>query len=152
LPRFGADFGGAIALTAALVAAYATRPVTVALGTLAGAVVAAAVAVADYARPAAERTHLGRFVGEVLHGGWTGTVSRKASSAAHSLATWYPLLVVGSAAMAWSLLGRFRDPATVRVLATTWVLGSVVNDTGLVVAAAGMAVAVPLLVSYTDRP
>lgn len=152
VPSYGADVGGAITLTAALVAALARRPLAAVAGTAGGFVVAAVVAVLDYQRPVADRSHLGRFVGQVVDGTWTGTITRKASAAAASVASFYPLLVVGSAAMAWSLLGRFRDPTLVRVLAVLWVLGSVVNDTGLIVAAAGMAVAVPLLVSYCDRP
>ncbi len=38
---------------------------------------AVAVALADYARPAADQTHVGRFVGQVLHGGAGPVVHRK---------------------------------------------------------------------------
>jgi hypothetical protein len=146
----GADFGGAVTLTAVLVVALATRArrTAVVLGTAGGLAVAMGVAALDYARESP--THLGRFVGEVLHGGWTDTVSRKAAAAAHTVLTWYPLLVVGSAVMAYALLRRC--PRRIRPYVVLLVLGSLVNDSGLVVAAAGLAVAVPLLLSYAEQP
>lgn len=154
LPSYGADFGGAVALVAAFVAAVAVRArrAAVVAGAAAGAVVALAVAAADYARPPAEQTHLGRFVGEVLHGGWSDTVLRKAHAATHSVTgTWYPLLVAGAVAVAVYLLRRLDDrrlDVTVRVLVVLWVAGSLVNDSGIAVAAVGLAVAVPLLMAY----
>lgn len=151
LPAWGADFGGAVTLTAVLVAALAVRArrVAVVLGAAGGLVVALAVAALDYRR--ADPSHLGRFVGEVLHGGWTDTIGRKAGAAAASAATFYPLLVVGSAAAASVLLRGRRPPeAMVRALLVLWVLGSLVNDSGVMVAAAGLAVAVPLLLSYPE--
>jgi hypothetical protein len=154
LPSLGADFGGAVALTAAFGAAVATRArrTAVVLGVAAGLVVAFGVAVLDYARPAADRTHLGRFVGQVLHGGWSDTLARKVDANLHSFTgTWYPLLLAGSLAMAVWLLRRLRDPALVpyvRVLAVLWVVGTLVNDSGVVVAAVGCAVAVPLLLAH----
>ena len=143
-PPFGADFGGAVTLTAVLVAALATRtrPVLVALGAVAGLVVAGVVAWLDYRR--ATPTHLGKFVDEVLHGGWWDTVSRKGRAALSSLATWYPLLAVGGAVT----VRRLRSPLPALPFVVLWVLGSAVNDSGVVVAAAGLAVAGPLLVSY----
>ncbi|HVF06689.1 MAG TPA: hypothetical protein VNA20_17765 [Frankiaceae bacterium] len=152
LPVWGADFGGAITLTAALVAALAVRSRrALVLGVVAGVVVALGVALLDYARPPESRTHLGRFVGELANGGWSDTVARKAGAAAHSFVTWYPLLVVGSAAIAYVLLRRFDDRVTARAVVVLLAVGSLVNDSGLVVAAFGAAVAVPLLVSYVER-
>jgi hypothetical protein len=146
-PRWGADFGGALTLTAVLVVALARRPRAVVLGVVAGLAVALAVAVLDYRTD--DPSHLGRFVADVLDGTWTETVGRKASAAGHSVFTWFPLLVAGSAA--YALSRRFAHP-TVAPLVVLWAVGSLVNDTGLVVAACGMAVAVPLLLSYTERP
>jgi len=146
-PPWGADFGGALTLTAALVVALAKRPRAVVLGAAAGLAVALALAVLDYRTD--DPTHLGRFVGDVLEGTWTETVGRKASAAAHSAFTWFPLLVAGSAAYAVSR--RWTHPM-VAPLVVLWAVGSAVNDTGLVVAACGMALAVPLLLSYTERP
>lgn len=146
-PPWGVDFGGALTLTAVLVVALAKRPRAVVLGAAAGLAVALALAVVDYNTD--DPTHLGRFVGEVLDGTWTDTVGRKASAAAHSAFTWFPLLVAGSAA--YALSRRWSHPM-VAPLVVLWAVGSVVNDTGLVVAACGMAMAVPLLLSYTERP
>jgi hypothetical protein len=74
-PAFGADVGGVLALVpAALVALVLLSGARVRLGqgiAIAGAtvVVVAAFAAADLARPAAERTHVGRFAAQVLDGG-----------------------------------------------------------------------------------
>ncbi|HEU0129536.1 MAG TPA: hypothetical protein VFQ85_00915 [Mycobacteriales bacterium] len=154
----GKDFGGAAALLAALAAGVATRArrAFVLAATAAGLAVSVAVAAADYARPAADRTHLGRFVGEVLHGGAGNTLARKAGAALHSVTgTWYPLLVVGSLWAAVAVLRRLRGDETVlptaRALAALWLVGSLLNDSGAMVAGVGMAVAVPLLVAYAVR-
>jgi hypothetical protein len=65
--------------------------------------------------------------------------------------TWSPYFLAATVAFGvWLLRGR-RDPAlddTVRALVVLWVVGSLVNDTGVVVAASGAAVAVPLLLAY----
>lgn len=143
----GADFGGALTLTAVYVVARFRNRRALGLGLLAGLAVALAVAVLDYRTD--DPSHLGRFVGDVLDGTWTETVGRKASAAAHSAATWFPLLVAGSAA--YVLSRRWAHPM-VAPLVVLWAVGSAVNDTGLVVAACGMAFAVPLLLSYTERP
>ena len=156
-PRWGADFGGAVALLAAF-AAQARRAYAAA-GTAAGLVIALGAAAFDYRRPAEDRTHLGRFADDLLHGGWTDTIARKAAAAAASLLTWYPLLAAGSLVVAVLMLRRHRDrdlAPTVRALAALWLVGSLVNDSGVVVAAVGAAVAVPLLLARvletTDRP
>jgi hypothetical protein len=154
LPRWGADFGGAIALTAAFGAAaarHAKRAVVVAATAL-GVAVAMAAAWLDYARPAADRTHLGAFVNDLLHGGWGDTVIRKVDANLHALThTWSPLFLAATVAFGVWLLRRRRDPSldtTVRTLAVLWVVGALVNDTGIVLAASGAAVAVPLLLAY----
>jgi hypothetical protein len=154
LARWGADFGGAIALTAAFGAAaarHARRAVVVAATAL-GVAVAMAAAWLDYARPAADRTHLGQFVHDLLHGGWGDTVTRKMDANLHALThTWSPFFLAFTVAIGVWLLRRRRDPAlddTVRALAVLWVVGALVNDTGIVLAASGAAVAVPLLLAY----
>lgn len=156
LGPLGADFGGAIALTAALVVGVATRArrTAVVLGSLAGVAIAIGAALVDYARPHARQTHLGRFVGDVLHGNWSDTLVRKASEAIHSVTgTPLPVVVVLSLAVAVYALRRLADSAlhpTVRALVVLWVVGSVVNDSGILVAAAGVAMATPLLLAYAD--
>jgi hypothetical protein len=150
-PWWGADFGGVVALGAAYAAAVATRLRTVVLGAVAAAAVAVGIAYADAARP--HPTHLGRFADDLRHGRAGDLLHRKVSDNLHAVTgTWYPLLLVGSLAMAYILLRRRRDdPAlrpVVRALAALWLAGSLVNDSGLVVAAVGTAVAVPLLLVY----
>jgi hypothetical protein len=145
LAWWGADFGGAVTLTAGLVAGAATTRRTAVLGSAAGAVVAVGAGVLDHLGGA--RTHLGDFVSDVWHGRYH-VVTRKAEAALSSLASFYPLLVVGSAVMAAARVRVLPDRRIVRALAVLWVLGSVVNDSGITVAAIGMAVAVPLLVAY----
>jgi hypothetical protein len=74
-PALGADVGGVLALVpAALVALVLLSGARVRLGQGVAIVAAtgaavAAFAAADLARPAAERTHVGRFAAQVLNGG-----------------------------------------------------------------------------------
>jgi len=143
----GYDFGGVVALVAAA-AALTRRLRTVAVAAVVGLGLAMGIAYADAQRD--EPTHLGRFVSD---GDMRETVARKASAALHSVAgTWYPLLVAGCAVAAYLLVRSRRElHDTARVLAVLWVVGSLVNDSGIVVAGAGLALATPLLVSYTQR-
>ncbi|MGY1746975.1 hypothetical protein [Blastococcus sp. SYSU D00695] len=85
-PPLGRDFGGVLAALPGFVLLAMlltrTRVTLVRLGAVLGLAVLAvgAVAVADWLRPAADRTHLGRFVEQVLTGeAWT-VVSRKAGA------------------------------------------------------------------------
>jgi hypothetical protein len=160
LPRWGSDFGGAIAVTAAFGAAVATRArrTVVAAGAAAGLAVAMGAAGLDYLRPAADRTHLGAFVDDLLHGRASDLLWRKADAAVHSVTgTFYPLVLGASLAAGIVVLRRLRArgdrslDVTARALAVLWAVGSLVNDSGVVVAAVGCAVAVPLLVSYAIR-
>jgi hypothetical protein len=148
-PRWGDDFGGiltmplCVALLAVLVAG-ATITWKRAAAVLVGvALIAVAVALADYSRPTSSQTHIGRFVGDVLHGGAGRTISRKLYSADHSfgnvpVTASVVLLVVAIAVwhrQAGQILGRvvgLREAAiTLGVFA---VLGSTLNDSGVVVA------------------
>ena len=83
-PQLGADVGGALTLTPALVALAAgltgwrldwKRWLVVGLASLAAV---AGFAALDLARPAGRRTHLGRFAAQVLDGSALSTVGRKA--------------------------------------------------------------------------
>ena len=143
----GADFGGVVALAAAAAAAVTRRLRLVALAAVAGLGAALGVAYADAQRD--DPTHLGRFLGD---GDAGATVARKAGAALASVATAWPLLVAGAAVGAYLLVRPRRElHDTARVLAVLWVVGSLVNDTGIVVAGAGLALATPLLVSYLAR-
>jgi hypothetical protein len=150
-PWFGADVGGVLSA----VPAYGTlalgwrrgRPSARLVLPLVAAtllVLAAFVAV-DLSRPPESRTHLGRVVGDDL----VDDMTRKAGKALATVKSPLPLVIV---------IGGFVLVRTVRRLhsrpalgAAAWalgvagVLGSVLNDSGLLVGAAVMAVAWPAL-------
>ncbi|HEY8525052.1 MAG TPA: hypothetical protein VIL48_08825 [Acidimicrobiales bacterium] len=90
-PAWGADFGGVLAL----VPAFAVLGMLVARKRLtwrrlvtaggAGTLVVTAVSWLDYLRPAAERTHFGRFDEAVLDGRALDTIGRKLANSLESL-------------------------------------------------------------------
>ncbi|WP_448623541.1 hypothetical protein [Geodermatophilus sp. URMC 64] len=174
-PQLGRDFGGVLASVPGflLLAMLLTRTrVTVArLAVILGAAVVAVgtVAFLDWLRPADQRTHLGRFVEQLLTGeAWT-VVSRKASAnldilLGSSLAWMLPVALVA----AWWLVrpgGLLRggrsglprdDAAALRAgllaVALSLALGAAVNDSGVAVPATAAALLVPLLVWLAAAP
>lgn len=166
-PAFGADFGGVLAL----VPAFAVLAVAVAGGRVrarrlvaylvAAVGVVAVVSVVDWARPG-RGTHLGQFVQRVLDGQALDVVAGKAQGAWATVAT--PLGAVAAVvclAACVALVGPDRwRPTSVRRLYDAWpglrrlllavvvaaVLGSVLNDSGVVVASAVLATSGALLV------
>jgi hypothetical protein len=167
-PSLGDDIGGVVTLVPALAVLLAvllgvrvTWPRVLAV--VAGAVVvAAALGLVDYARPQARQTHAGRFVGDVLHGrAWT-TVHRKADAVIDSLATpAVALLVVGVVVLAvlvWRR--RLRLPlaagpelgAPTAAIAVLAVVGSLLNDSGIFVAAAALLAFGPAVIASTVAP
>ncbi len=174
LPSLGADIGGALTLlpTFAVTGIYLFRVrmnvwrTTLVLGTC--IFVPIAVALADYARPAEDRTHLGRFVELVASGQAWELVSRKAGYAAGSLVSLLSLLtLVTLLIIAWQLfrLLRHRPLGELwaglqrsRVLAaavlgswTAMVTGSILNDYGIRMATIGLIMLVPLLLLNLPR-
>ncbi|WP_402469938.1 hypothetical protein [Isoptericola aurantiacus] len=165
LPPFGADLGGILAL----VPAFAVLTLGVAglrvtwrqVLLVAGATVlgAAVVAVVDWAFPPA--THLGGFVQSMLDGDALEVLAAKAGGAWATVAN--PagaLAAVVCAATAWAVLDplRFRlaglaaasdrDPLlrrAVGALVTVAVVGTLLNDSGVVVAMYVLLLGVPLL-------
>jgi hypothetical protein len=131
------------------------------------------IAVLDWARPAAERSHLGRFVEQVLTGeAWT-VVSRKAQANLDILMgsplAW--MLPVALAAAVWLLRpgaplrtveGRppgglsAGDAAVLRsallAVALSLAVGAAVNDSGVALPATAAALLVPLLVRLAAAP
>lgn len=170
-PMLGDDFGGLLALVPAFGLLFAlVAGIRVSRRRVAGFVavallVAVAVAAADYARPAADQTHIGRFAGQVLHGGALRVVRRKADaslgSVGNSITTWLVAVVIVASGLARrrlpSLLARVEGlPAAVVSAAVLAVLGSALNDSGISVAAAVAVVVVPVLAASgvldRDRP
>ena len=181
-PGLGRDFGGVLAaLPGFLLLAMLLTQVRVTavrlVGVLAAAVLAVtAVAVLDWRRPAEDRTHLGRFVEQVLTGeAWT-VISRKAQAnldiLVRSPLAW--MLLVAAVAAYWLLRpgGLLRRTGTgpdsgpaglpaadVDVLRSALVagllsltVGAAVNDSGVALPATAAALLVPLLVWLAAAP
>ena len=173
MPGWGSDFGGppaivpAFAVLALLVAGVRLtwrRVLVVAAGTLA---VLVSLSVADWLRPAGDRTHLGRFVQTALDGGAWAVVRRKAAQNLAILVKPISLPLPVAAAfvafvlarpVAWGLrplqLAYDRSPVLRQGLAAFAVLvalGFAVNDSGAVVPAVAATVALPLLIAVSAR-
>ncbi|GHE06809.1 hypothetical protein [Klenkia taihuensis] len=178
-PALGRDFGGVIAavpgfLLLAMLLGGIRVTVTRLVAVLAVAVLAVgSVAVLDWTRPPSERSHLGRFVAQVLDGqAWT-VVSRKAVANVDILLG-SPLawtLAVAAVAAVWLVrpggLLRSRDghrpgglpPADLAVLraallavALSLVVAAAVNDSGVAIPATAATLLVPLLVWLAAAP
>ena len=176
-PALGADVGGVLTLVpAGLVVLLLLRGRRVRWGhvvAIAGAAVAAMAGFAalDLARPPEERTHVGRFAGQVLDGGaGVGTVLERKLDANLSLlfsSVW--ALIIPVALVFLAFLVR-RGPSVVRQLEAALpgmrallvgalvlaVLGGGLNDSGVAVPAMMMAVLLPyvtvLALSLANRP
>jgi hypothetical protein len=167
-PSLGSDVGGVIALVPAfavlgmLVGGTRISPRRLLLAGLAGVVVVAAFALVDYARPPADQTHLGRFVGQLLHGGAGTTVRRKAEANVHLLThsvltMLVPLVVLLVAALLLRPPGGLRRaferaPELRAGLVATLVMAVIgfgVNDSGIAVPALAIALAVPLAIAVS---
>ncbi|HEY3905102.1 MAG TPA: hypothetical protein VGM14_14415 [Streptosporangiaceae bacterium] len=173
-PGFGAKVGGTIAMVPAflvLLAVVAGIKITfrrALLIAVSGLVLVAAFAVADYLIPAIGPSHLGDFVGSLLHGRAGGTLHRKISSNLHSLTeTWYtpavPVVALGTGLMlAFPSRLRLRrfvaaikaDPLLRPSLFAVWLavlLGWLVDDSGVSLAAAALPIALPLAIVLVVR-
>ena len=161
-PSFGSDVGGVLALVPAFVAlAWMLTGVTISWRrALVGAGLTLAVivgfALVDYARPPSDQTHLGRFVGDVVHGGAWTILRRKALADVHLLGySVLTLLIPLMVAVAIWLL-RMPSKSLRRAFAASPVLrpvlislvvmaivGAVLNDSGIVIPALAVLVVLP---------
>jgi len=155
-PGLGSDFGGPPAIVpmfglfALIVAGVQLHPALVAAVLGGAAVVVFAFAVGDWLRPPADRTHLGRFVASTLDGDIGPILARKLSQNLDILiGSPQTLLALGAVALVVFVLFRPRrwgGPALAPVLASSpllapgmgcllvgLVIGTVVNDSGIVV-------------------
>ena len=147
-PTLGDDFGGLLAMGPAallLVALLAGVRLTwwrAVVAVLAAVAVAVGVALIDYARPADKQTHVGRFVGEVLHGGAGATLHRKFDASllsfknvALSLLVGITIVVVIAARRQVAEALRRVDGLTEAAIALVVLafLGTFLNDSGVVV-------------------
>ncbi|WP_157930433.1 hypothetical protein [Glycomyces xiaoerkulensis] len=164
-PTLGRNVGGTLALVAALVLAamrlWGRRLNLAAIG-IAGAAAAGVLTVAgllDYLRPAADQTHLGRFVGTVLDGEAGAVLLRKAFAAIGTIGGPLTYLVLAAAiAAAWIWRTRAPVRATGTAAAATGLLavatvGFAVNDSGIAVPAFTVSIGFGLLaVAVGPRP
>lgn len=170
-PGVGTDFGGVVALVPALILlafiASGTRisrtRLVLAMG--AGVVAVLGVAVADYLRPEDQRTHLGRFVGQVLDGTAMTVIERKLQAnyrvLTGSVLTLLCVVLIVLCVIAWrsrrsgarEYVAR-HDPyvraGAVAVVVMAFV-GFAVNDSGIALTAAALVVIVPLVISAISR-
>ena len=178
-PALGRDFGGVLAsLPGFLLLAMlltGVRVTVVRLAAILGAAVLAvgSIAVLDWSGPASERSHLGRFVEQVLTGeAWT-VVSRKAEANLNILlgSPLAYMLPVALVAAVWLIRpgGPLRtvdgvppggltaaDAAVLRAglvsSALSLALGAAVNDSGVALPATAAALLVPLLIWLAAAP
>lgn len=159
LPRFGADLGGPPGLLLGglfVIASAAGVPLTrgrVLVAVLGAGALAVLVALLDWLRPAASRTHLGEFVESVFTGGAGTVVGRKVSQNLANLGS-PPLLAVAAATVVLAVVAWRRGwrpvPDGEVVLRGAVVMAGVaflVNDSGLVIPAFVALVLAPLLVA-----
>ena len=160
-PFLGDDIGGvlalvpALALLAALVARVRLTARRVVPVVVAAVVVAAGVALLDYARPERSRTHAGRFVEDVLNGDAARTLHRKLDAVLASFSNPAVTAVVVLAVVV-ALIGRRRHPlagpsgaagAAARAVVVLAVVGSLLNDSGVFVAAAALIAFAPAVIA-----
>jgi hypothetical protein len=169
-PTLGADLGGALALMPSavvlvlLVARVRLTVRRVALALLVGAVPLVLLAWWDYRRPADRRTHIGRFVAELLDGQAGPVLGRKLSANLGQLVSspFLPL-VVGTVVVVVLALRHHRPrlaeaarttpglvPGVVAVLSCA-VLGGLLNDSGVTVTGIMLAVALPSVTALALR-
>lgn len=167
-PTWGADVGGGLALIPAfgllaLAVSGARLTAIRVLGALAGGVaLVAGVAMVDWLRPAAQRSHAGRFVQQIVDGSALTTLDRKIDYAVESLQGGMPIWITAGV-LIWGVLAVARPGrcaptalqtamgdlpalrATLGAVLTTAVVGSLVNDWGLRIALVMLAFALPVV-------
>ncbi|RMI41917.1 hypothetical protein [Actinomadura harenae] len=172
-PGWGADFGGVLAMvpTFALLGLMVSgRRVSVVRLGLFCAVGAAAVLLLSYLNSrSAHPTHMGRFWNDLTGGGAWTVITRKFDSMVGGLAFWPVTLLVAAGIVFLFLVlarpGRYRRtslltrtfarsettrPALICAL-TVGVIGTLVNDSGMIIMMVALALTVPLFVSVAVR-
>jgi hypothetical protein len=173
-PAWGSDFGGPIGMVPAFAILTLLvlglrlswrRLLLIAIGTV---VVLTAVSVADWLRPPADQTHLGRFVQTVIDGGALQVIARKGqqnltilTSSPLSLLIPFAAVFVALVLMRPSSWGARalqqaydRSPTLRHGLVCLLLLlgiGFAVNDSGTVIPAIGATLAIPLVIAASMR-
>nr|WP_062341799.1 hypothetical protein [Herbidospora sakaeratensis] len=173
-PSWGADFGGVpsfvlgFAVFLLLLAGLRVSVARLALIAAGGAALITVIALADWSRPAEQRTHLGAFVQQVVDGEAGGVLARKLSAMLGTLGNW-PLTLLSLVAVAFLFLVLAR-PREMKVAAlsvayekapelragligalTAAFVGFLINDSGIAIPAMALTVAVPLTLAAVVR-
>lgn len=169
-PIWGSDVGGIIALTPAFIilamraSGVWLSPLRI-LGSLAAGLVAVAIfGWVDYLRPETERTHLGRFVAQMLDGTAGTIVQRKAEANVNLLVSsqltilviavvlFVPLILLPRSAGLRRVFGLFPcvKAGAIGILIAALV-GFAVNDSGIAIPAFMSAVVIPLAIATILR-
>jgi hypothetical protein len=179
-PGFGAKVGGTIAMVPCFgflllaVAGIRLNWRRVLLVAVSGLALVAIFALISYLAPVTGKSHLGAFAGDVLHGHAGAVLLRKIHANAGSLAVGaysplVPVVVAVSGLMLWRPawfglktvpLAYAAEPLLRPVLAVLWlmpVIGWLADDSGVLVPAAALPLALPLGIAvlaaaaYHDR-
>lgn len=174
-PAWGADFGGVpaflvgVAVFVILLAGGRVSPVKLGLAGLAGVLLIGSIAVADWRRPADQRTHLGAFVQQVLDGeAWTVVGRKFGAMIGVTVGNWsLSLLTLVALAFLFLVLdrpSRWGASALGRAYALSPALragligalacaliGFLMNDSGIAIPAMALTVAVPLTLAASVR-
>jgi hypothetical protein len=146
-PTMGADFGGVIALTPAVVvliiavSGIRLTPPRLIFAGAAAVIAVGLISFLDWSRGPDRRSHLGNFVQRIIDGDALDVISRKAVAAAQTVAS--PLgigsLIIGITL--WIAIFRYVRPAvgsefqtlhgTLVAVLVTAILGTVLNDGGI---------------------
>lgn len=165
-PAFGSDVGGTLAIVptfVVVVTMIAGRRVgwkpLLAVG-VGSVVLVTALAALDMSRPASSRTHLGRFLDELLHGDGGLVIRRKMrGNLAILTSSFWSFVLIGvvlvGGVVVWrrraSMLPALEARPALRVFLAGFgivaFLGFALNDSGLAVPAIMLAVAVPWVVA-----
>ncbi|GAA4238852.1 hypothetical protein GCM10022254_56530 [Actinomadura meridiana] len=172
LPAWGSDFGGVLAMVPAfamlglMVTGRRVSPLKLALFCVAGAVLVLLISYVN--SKSANPTHLGRFWQDLMDGDAWGVIVRKFDAMVHSIGYWHLTLPLAAALgflffvlarpTRWrvSLLQRAYEhsvtmrPALLCAL-TVGVIGTLVNDSGMVILSVSFSLATPLMLAAGVR-
>lgn len=168
LPAFGSDFGGVLAIVPAfamlglMVAGKRMSPLKLGLFFAAGLVLVLLISYVN--AQSANPTHLGRFWQDLVAGDAWGVVTRKFDAMLNSLGYWpYTLALAAAVVFLFFVLARptrwrvsllqgayekslTMRPAVICALAVG-VIGTLVNDSGVVILSVAFSLATPLMLA-----
>ncbi|MDA0636222.1 hypothetical protein OUY22_22605, partial [Nonomuraea sp. MCN248] len=174
-PAWGADFGGVPAFVAGLavflilLSGGRVSIAKLAVVGVAGAAIIGGISLADWLRPAGERTHLGTFVQQVIDGqAWTVVGRKFGAMVGVTVGNWsLTLLSLVALAFLFRVLARpsrWGAPALGQAYAlaptlraglfgalTCAFVGFLMNDSGIAIPAMALTVAVPLTLASCVR-